>query len=83
MGQFSAALLKCFLIRLSILLLPVTLCSAEESTDVYQQVLKPILRDRCFACHGVLKQEGGLRLDTAMAIRQGGRQRGCRRSGQC
>ncbi|MEY4185357.1 MAG: hypothetical protein RIT02_391 [Planctomycetota bacterium] len=72
MGQFSAALLKCFLIRLSILLLPVTLCSAEESTDVYQQVLKPILRDRCFACHGVLKQEGGLRLDTAMAIRQGG-----------
>ena len=72
MGQFSAALLKCFLIRLSILLLPVTLCSAEESTDVYQQVLKPILRDRCFACHGVLKQEGGLRLDTAMSMRQGG-----------
>ncbi|MFN5732127.1 MAG: c-type cytochrome domain-containing protein, partial [Planctomyces sp.] len=72
MGQICAASLKCLLMGLSVLLLSATSGIAEESTDIYQQVLKPILRDRCFACHGALKQEAGLRLDTAMSMRQGG-----------
>ncbi|MBM3964867.1 MAG: DUF1553 domain-containing protein [Planctomycetes bacterium] len=45
--------------------------SAEESVDYLQQI-KPILRDRCFACHGALKQESGFRLDTAELAVQGG-----------
>jgi hypothetical protein len=44
---------------------------AEEPGD-YAQRIKPLLREKCFACHGSLKQEGGLRLDTAAAIRRGG-----------
>lgn len=44
---------------------------AEESID-YSSKIKPILRARCFACHGPLKQESGLRLDTATSILKGG-----------
>ena len=38
----------------------------------YLRDVKPLLQARCYACHGALKQEGGLRLDTAAAVRQGG-----------
>ncbi|MCE9607214.1 MAG: DUF1549 domain-containing protein [Planctomycetia bacterium] len=38
----------------------------------YLQKVKPLLTARCYACHGALKQEAGLRLDTAAAIRTGG-----------
>jgi mono/diheme cytochrome c family protein len=44
---------------------------AEDPVDYLKQV-KPVVQARCYACHGVLKQKGGLRLDTAaMAIRGG------------
>ena len=38
----------------------------------YQRDVKAVLHERCFACHGALKQEASLRLDTAELIRQGG-----------
>ena len=45
--------------------------AAEDEVD-YQKQIKPILRERCFACHGALKQEADLRLDTvALAIKGG------------
>ena len=34
--------------------------------------VKPLLAGRCLSCHGVLKQEASLRLDTAASIRNGG-----------
>lgn len=40
--------------------------------DHYQKNVKTVLQSRCFACHGALKQEGGLRLDTATFITTGG-----------
>src|SRR6185503_18422789 len=39
----------------------------------YAREIKPLLRDRCYACHGALKQKAGLRLDTGAAIRRGGK----------
>jgi hypothetical protein len=44
---------------------------AAESVDYTRQV-KPILKARCYACHGALKRKAGLRLDTGLAIRRGG-----------
>jgi mono/diheme cytochrome c family protein len=44
---------------------------AEESIDYLKQI-KPVLHERCFACHGALKQEAGLRLDTAALAIKGG-----------
>lgn len=56
---------------LACFLLLTTVVMAEEAVD-YNKQIKPVLRERCYACHGVLKQEGGLRLDTtALAIKGG------------
>ena len=51
-------------------------CSrAEEAVErvEYAKDIKPLLKARCYACHGGLKQEAGLRLDTGKLIRQGSR----------
>lgn len=45
--------------------------TAQEAIEYHRDV-KPILKERCFACHGALKQKGKLRLDTADAMRRGG-----------
>ncbi len=42
-----------------------------EEVD-YLRDIKPVLKARCYACHGSRKQESNLRLDTASAIRAGG-----------
>ncbi len=42
-----------------------------DDTTAYQQHIKPLLAARCIACHGVLKQEAGLRLDTGQLARKG------------
>jgi len=39
----------------------------------YLRDVKPLLAARCFACHGALQEKGNLRLDTAAAIRAGGK----------
>ncbi|REK24420.1 MAG: DUF1553 domain-containing protein [Planctomycetota bacterium] len=38
----------------------------------YERDVKPILRAKCYACHGGLKQEGSLRVDTAVSAVTGG-----------
>ncbi len=38
----------------------------------YVRDIKPILKARCYACHGAFKQEAELRLDTTAAVRKGG-----------
>jgi mono/diheme cytochrome c family protein len=43
---------------------------AGDSVDYLRQV-KPIFAQRCYACHGALKQKAGLRLDTGEFIRRG------------
>src|SRR4051812_40240750 len=44
---------------------------AAEPVDYLARV-KPILKGRCYACHGALKTKARLRLDTGAAIRRGG-----------
>lgn len=43
---------------------------ADDRVD-YVRDVKPLLK-RCYACHGALRQQSGLRLDTPDLIRQGG-----------
>ena len=46
---------------------------AAEAGDIdYARDIKPVLKERCYACHGALKQEAGLRLDTGALVRKGG-----------
>jgi hypothetical protein len=43
-----------------------------RATD-YDAVLKPLLRERCFSCHGALQQKADLRLDTVASMIRGGK----------
>ena len=56
------------------------IASAQLSAGVaagidYSREIKPLLRARCYACHGALKQKAGLRVDTGAAIRLGSKDR--------
>ena len=53
-------------------LLLTTTVAAVENVD-YARDVKPILKARCYACHGALKQKARLRLDTGVLLRKGGR----------
>lgn len=58
---------------LTFLLLPpaVSIAADAESPD-YARDIKSILKSKCYSCHGALKQEGGLRLDTVDLMKSGG-----------
>ncbi len=45
--------------------------SADPKIDYLTQI-KPILSDKCYSCHGVLKQESALRLETRSLMIEGG-----------
>lgn len=54
-------------------LLVTTLLATSASAEVdYLRSLKPLLKERCYSCHGALKQKGGLRLDTVELMHRGG-----------
>jgi hypothetical protein len=38
----------------------------------YAAQIKPLLKQKCYACHGALKQKAGLRLDTVALMLRGG-----------
>ena len=46
--------------------------AAEERID-YGTEIKPLLAQKCFACHGALRRRARLRLDAAPLIRKGGK----------
>jgi hypothetical protein len=63
----------CLGLLVGLFLMP-DLCDAgtpEQTTASWDQV-KAILAEKCFACHGRLKQEAGLRLETRKLMNQGG-----------
>ncbi len=51
-------------------LLPSVACGI-DAIELYSTHIKPLLKTRCYACHGALKQEAGLRLDTVASIISG------------
>lgn len=58
-----------------VLLTTAAAVAAEEppfTAGDYAARIKPVLKERCFACHGALKQEANLRLDSAALIAKGG-----------
>lgn len=46
--------------------------AAPGQTVDYARDIKPIFAASCYACHGAIKQRGGLRLDTVAAMKDGG-----------
>lgn len=54
------------------ILMNASISLSADPSQLYLETVKPILKDRCYSCHGSLKQESSLRLDTAALALQGG-----------
>lgn len=50
---------------------PAVADAPDEVVRIYLEQIKPVLRERCYACHGALQQRSGLRLDTAERLLAG------------
>lgn len=59
------------LIAIALVAVPPTSRAPAAEID-YARDVKPLLVAKCHACHGALRAEGGLRLDTGRLARQGG-----------
>src|SRR5688572_9254559 len=59
-------------LRLLVFLWLASAAHAAAADVDYVRHVKPLFKERCFACHGALKQQSGLRLDTGELIRKGG-----------
>src|SRR5205814_8681277 len=55
-----------------LLAMPAASALAAEPID-YLRDINPILKERCYSCHGALKQKASLRLDTVAAMTKGGK----------
>ena len=44
-----------------------------QQAHLYEDLVKPILQDKCYTCHGTSKQKGKLRLDLPENILKGGK----------
>ena len=59
--------------RLLVVTVIVSLTASTQAQEVdYARHIKPLLKERCFSCHGALKQKAKLRLDTVQSMRDGG-----------
>lgn len=58
--------------RVALLAGGLSLAPGLHADSDYLKSVKPLLQERCYSCHGGLKQKGGLRLDTAALARKGG-----------
>ena len=47
---------------------------ATGQTVDYVKEIKPLLAEKCYACHGSLQQKGELRVDTVKSLLEGGNQ---------
>jgi len=62
---------------LTSVLLGLLVTAPARSAEIdYRRDVKPILQARCVACHGAVRQKGGLRLDASPLIRKGGKNGG-------
>ncbi|HUQ70242.1 MAG TPA: DUF1549 domain-containing protein, partial [Planctomycetaceae bacterium] len=61
------------MLRTIVCALATVLCGPAGADEaLYSASVKPLLAKKCVACHGPVKQEAGLRLDTAALIVRGG-----------
>jgi uncharacterized membrane protein/mono/diheme cytochrome c family protein len=44
-----------------------------QKARAYAEIVRPILRDNCYSCHGAIRQKGGLRLNDTIAMMKGGK----------
>ena len=64
---------SCFAaVRVYLAVLVLAMAQPAVAAPDYAKEIKPLLKARCYACHGALKQKSGLRLDTVALMHKGG-----------
>jgi hypothetical protein len=58
--------------RLPLALAVLAFGAAPALADDFEKKVRPLLIEKCVACHGSEKQKGGLRLDSRAALLTGG-----------
>ena len=71
-GWKSARVLCAIVALITVVAFAYSPALAADAKIDYERDVKPILKARCYGCHGALKQESGLRLDSGGLIREGG-----------
>ncbi|MFC5052031.1 c-type cytochrome domain-containing protein [Rubritalea spongiae] len=51
--------------------------AAQKEVFLYDDIVKPILEEKCVSCHGEDKQKGALRVDTIAYMLEGGEETAC------
>lgn len=44
-----------------------------QEAIVYNDLVRPMLQNKCYSCHGTNKQKGGLRMDDTLSLMEGGK----------
>ena len=57
----------------AVLVLTSVIAAHAQAAPDYERDIKPIFREHCVACHGQVKQKGGLRLDAGALVLKGGK----------
>lgn len=65
-------MLRTFLAATCVAYLTADIQAGSPGADFFEKSVRPILVEKCQACHGAQKQESGLRLDSREAALQGG-----------
>ena len=52
--------------------LPKPPLATAQDTEFFETKVRPLLFEKCFGCHGKTAQQGGLRLDSLVAVLRGG-----------
>jgi hypothetical protein len=61
------------LLRLFVFASAISFAASLRAADVdYARQIKPLLAEKCSACHGALKQKADLRIDASQLLRKGG-----------
>ena len=73
MIRFSHREVTCLLLAAGLVLAaPGAGAAQDPAIEQFEKQVRPLLVKHCIKCHGVKKQEGGLRLDSREAILKGG-----------
>src|SRR5262245_56031129 len=57
----------------AVVLLLSALPPAAAAEPTYLRDIKPLLKTKCYACHGAVRQKAGLRLDAGQLVLKGGK----------
>lgn len=72
-GATTIVLMFCMLLNFSMLpaQTPVSIAVSHDAGDEFETLVRPVLAEHCYSCHGPDKSKAGLRLDSMAGLKKG------------